>query len=81
MDQIASYFAKGIQFSDELRPYYEDADGNAVQFSIPFIVTPEDLADECEPGRGPYPNPTDPRWTDYVEFFQSRWAAEYSNIG
>lgn len=81
MDQIASYFAKGIQFSDELRPYYEDADGNAVQFSIPFIVTPEDLADECQPGRGPYPNPTDPRWTDYVEFFQARWAAEYSNIG
>jgi len=81
MDQIASYFAKGVQFTDELRPYYSDADGNAVQFSIPFIVTPEDLADECQPGRGPYPNPTDSRWTDYVEFFQARWAAEYSNIG
>lgn len=81
MDQIASYFAKGIQFTDELRPYYEDADGNAVQFSIPFIVTPEDTADECTPGRGPYPNPTDPSWTDYVDFFESRWAAEYSNIG
>ena len=81
MDQIASYFAKGIQFTDELRPYYEDADGNAVQFSIPFIVTPEDLADECNPGRGPYPNPTDPSWTDYVAFFEARWATEYSNIG
>ena len=81
VDQIASYFAKGIQFSDELRPYYEDADGNAVQFSIPFIVTPEDLGDECQPGRGPYPTPTDPSWTDYVEFFETRWATEYSNIG
>ena len=81
MDQISSYYAKGVQFTDELRPYYEDADGNAVQFSIPFIVTPEDTADECSPGRGPYPNPTDSRWTDYVEFFEARWAAEYSNIG
>ena len=81
IDQVASYYAKGVQFTDELRPYYEDADGNAVQFSIPFIVTPEDLGDECEPGRGPYPTPTDPSWTDYVEFFESRWAAEYSNIG
>ena len=81
IDQIASYYAKGMQFSDELRPYYEDADGNAVQFSIPFIVTPEDLGDECEPGRGPYPTPTDPSWAPYVEFFESRWAAEYSNIG
>ena len=81
IDQIASYFAKGVQFSDELRPYYEDADGNAVQFSIPFIVTPEDLGDECQPGRGPYPTPTDPSWTDYVEFFETRWASEYSNIG
>ncbi len=72
---------QGRRFTDELRPYYEDADGNAVQFSIPFIVTPEDLADECQPGRGPYPTPTDPSWTDYVEFFESRWAAEYSNIG
>ncbi|MCY3736933.1 MAG: substrate-binding domain-containing protein, partial [Gemmatimonadaceae bacterium] len=81
IDQIASYFAKGVQFTDELRPYYEDADGNAVQFSIPFIVTPEDLADECDPGRGPYPTPTDPSWTDYVAFFEARWAAEYSNVG
>ena len=81
MDQIASYFAKGVQFTDELRPYYLDADGNAVQFSIPFIVTPEDLADECDPGRGPYPTPTDPSWTDYVAFFEARWADEYSNVG
>ena len=81
MDQIASYFAKGVQFTDELRPYYLDADGNAVQFSVPFIVTPEDLTDECNPGRGPYPTPTDPSWTDYVAFFEARWADEYSNIG
>lgn len=81
IDQVASYYAKGVQFTDELRPYYLDADGNAVQFSIPFIVTPDDLGDECEPGRGPYPTPTDPSWTDFVEFFESRWAAEYSNIG
>ena len=74
IDQIASYYAKGMQFSDELRPYYEDADGNAVQFSIPFIVTPEDLGDECEPGRGPYPTPTDPSWAPFVDFFESRWA-------
>ena len=81
IDQVASYYAKGVQFTDELRPYYLDADGNAVQFSIPFIVTPEDTADECNPGRGPYPTPTDPSWTDYVEFFETRWATEYSNIG
>ena len=81
MDQIASYFAKGLQFTDELRPYYLDADGNAVQFSVPFIVTPEDLADECNSGRGPYPTPADPSWTDYVAFFETRWADEYSNIG
>ena len=81
MDQIASYYAKGVQFTDELRPYYEDADGNAWQFSIPFIVTPEDVGDECNPGRGPYPTPTDPRWADYVDFFEARWAAAYSNIG
>ncbi|MDE0654704.1 MAG: substrate-binding domain-containing protein [bacterium] len=81
MDQIASYYAKGVQFTDELRPYYEDADGNAWQFSIPFIVTPEDVGDECNPGRGPYPTPTDSRWTDYVDFFEARWAAAYSNIG
>ena len=56
MDQIASYYAMGTQFTDELRPYYEDADGNAWQFSIPFIVTPEDVGDECNPGRGPYPH-------------------------
>ena len=81
IDQIASYFAKGTQFSEELRPYYLDADGNAVQFSVPFIVTPEDVGDECTPGRGPYPTPTDPSWTDYVAFFEARWADEYSNIG
>ena len=81
MDQIASYYAKGVQFTDELRPYYEDADGDAWQFSIPFIVTPEDVGDECNPGRGPYPTPTDPSWTDYVAFFEARWAAAYSNIG
>ena len=81
IDQIASYYAKGVQFTDELRPYYEDADGNAVQFSVPFIVTAEDLGDECNPGRGPYPTPTDPSWTDYVAFFEARWAAEYSNVG
>ena len=81
MDQIASYYANGVQFTDELRPYYEDADGNAWQFSIPFIVTPEDVGDECNPGRGPYPTPTDPSWTDYVAFFEARWAAAYSNIG
>ncbi len=81
MDQIASYYAKGMQFSEELRPYYLDADGDAVQFSVPFIVTPEDLEDECTPGRGPYPTPTDPSWRDYVAFFEARWAAEYSNVG
>lgn len=81
MDQIASYYAEGTQFTDELRPYYADADGNAWQFSIPFIVTPEDVGDECIPGRGPYPTPTDPRWADYVDFFEARWAAAYSNIG
>lgn len=81
IDQIASYYASGVQFTDELRPYYEDADGNAWQFSIPFIVTPEDVGDECNPGRGPYPTPTDPRWANYVDFFEARWAAAYSNIG
>ncbi len=81
VDQIASYYAKGVQFTDELRPYYEGADGNAWQFSIPFIVTPEDVGDECVPGRGPYPTPTDPSWTDYVAFFEARWTAAYSNIG
>ena len=81
MDQIAAYYAKGVEFADELRPYYLDADGNAVQFSIPFIVTPADLADVCEPGRGPYPTPTDPSWAPYADFFEARWAAEYSNVG
>ncbi len=81
MDQIASYFAQGVQFTEELRPYYLDADGNAVQFSVPFIVTPDDLADECQPGRGPYPTPSEATWAPYAEFFEARWADEYSNVG
>ncbi len=81
MDQIAEYFVKGKQFSEELRPYYLDEDGNPVQFSVSFTVTPEDLGDECDPGRGPYPAPDDPASAGFVDFFEKRWAAAFSNIG
>ena len=57
IDQIASYFAKGIQFSDELRPYYEDADGNAVQFSIPFISDAGGSRRRVPARTGPVPDP------------------------
>ena len=81
MDQIAEYFANGKQFSDELRPYYLDEDGSAVQFSVPFIVTPSDADPVCEPGRGPYPTPDDPASAGFVDFFERRWAAAFSNVG
>ena len=81
MDQIAEYFVNGKQFSEELRPYYLDEDGNAVQFSVPFIVTPDDIGSECDPGRGPYPAPDDPASAGFVDFFERRWAAAFSNVG
>ncbi len=81
MDQIAEYFANGQQFSDELRPYYLNENGDAVQFSVPFIVTPDDIGSDCDPGRGPYPAPSDPMSAGFVEFFENRWAAAFSNIG
>lgn len=81
MDQIAEYFANGKQFSEELRPYYLDEDGSAVQFSVPFIVTPSDANPECEPGRGPYPTPDDPASAGFVDFFERRWAAAFTNVG
>ena len=77
IDQIAAFFAFGTPFSQDLRPVYQDADGNDIQFSQPFIVLPEDAPDECIFGEGPYVIPPDPAAAGYREFFRAKWAEEY----
>lgn len=77
VDQIAAHFATGEPFSSELRPTYKDADGNELQFSQPFIVTPDTAPASCEPVVGPYPVPADASAAGFREFFSSKWADEY----
>ncbi|MCP5120678.1 MAG: hypothetical protein GY953_58540 [bacterium] len=77
IDQIAAFFASGTPFSQELRPTYTAADGSVIQFSQPFIVTPDDIPDSCEPGRGPYPTPPDAAAAGFRDFFKAKWADEY----
>ena len=77
IDQIAAFFAFGTPFSQDLRPVYQDADGNDIQFSLPFIVLPEDAPEECVFGEGPYVQPPDEAAASYREFFTAKWAEEY----
>jgi ABC-type sugar transport system substrate-binding protein len=77
VDQIAAFFASGTPFSTELRPTYTDADGNELQFSQPFIVTPDTAPESCEPVVGPYPTPEDAGAASFREFFRQKWADQY----
>jgi ribose transport system substrate-binding protein len=77
MDQLAGFFASGTPLSDERRPTYETADGEEIQFSSPFIVTADDLPDECQPGEGPYPSPPDESAADFEGYFTERWQEQY----
>jgi ABC-type sugar transport system substrate-binding protein len=77
IDQIAAFFDSGAPFSQDLRPTYTAADGSVIQFSQPFIVTPDDIPDSCEVGRGPYPTPPDAAAAGFRDFFKAKWADEY----
>jgi ABC-type sugar transport system substrate-binding protein len=63
IDQIASHFAKGTEFSAERQPTYD-----GVQFDVPIVVTPETL-----PAEGTYPTPVG----DFRTYFTNKWKTEY----
>lgn len=62
IDQIASHFAKGTEFSQDRQPTYEGQ-----QFDVPLIATPADL-----PAEG-YITPS----VDFKGYFTAKWAKEY----
>jgi len=63
IDQIASHFATGSNFSQERQPTYD-----GVQYDVPIVVTKETL-----PAEGSYPTPVG----DFRTYFTNKWKTQY----